>query len=440
MKTTILPVLIFLLLSRTTTAQQVTFYSHIAPIIHRNCTPCHRPGESGPFSLITYDDVARRANFIKKVTENRYMPPWKPDVHYSTFANERRLTDEEIQLIATWVNDKAPKGKPAKNQAAEMPAFTSGTQYSRAPDLVLKMNKPFLIKGDNIERFIVFRIPFELADSMNVEAVEFISGNKKLVHHANYAVCEAPPGIDINAGDDFVNVTEDDRSKNEQYKPLQQNMVYYGGWIPGSSYESYPKDMGWVMPRKGAILLTMHYAPQGKEASDISGINIFFTKRPVKRKINLISIGSGGVGEKDIDPYFYIQPNRIKTFSVKVTTPAMDQSLLYVWPHMHLLGKKFTAYAVTPQGDTIRLVSIPDWDFKWQELYRFKQLVKIPKGSVLTVEGTYDNTAQNPNNPFSPPQTIYSSGDMKSTDEMLTLVMLALPYEEGDETRPLDLP
>lgn len=118
----------------------------------------------------------------------------------------------------------------------------------------------------------------------------------------------------------------------------------------------------------------------------------------------------------------------------------MDQSLLYVWPHMHLLGKKFTAYAVTPQGDTIRLVNITDWDFKWQELYRFEHLVKIPKGSVLTVEGTYDNTAQNPNNPFSPPQTIYSSGDMKSTDEMLTLVMLALPYEAGDETRPLELP
>ncbi|MET6999739.1 c-type cytochrome [Chitinophaga defluvii] len=421
-------------------AQEVTFNKDIAPLIHRSCTPCHRPGESGPFSLITYEDVAKRASFIKTVTRNRYMPPWKPDVHDTLFINNRKLSEKEIQVIATWVNNKMPRGENRKNTTIPIPSFNTGTQYNRLPDLVLKMQRPFLIKGDNMERFIVFKIPYELPDSANVEAVEFISANKKLVHHANFAICAAPEKEDIHAGDDFINVTEDDRSKYIQYDAFQKNMVYYGGWIPGAAYESYPKGMGWVMPRKGVILLTMHYAPQGKEEQDISGLNLFFTKSTIKRKINLISIGSGGIGEKDIDPYFFIPAEKIKTFQVKVVTPGMDQSVLYVWPHMHLLGKKFRAYAVSPKGDTIQLVTIPEWDFNWQELYRFKHLVKIPQGSVLTVEGSYDNTSNNPNNPFHPPQTIYSSGDMKSTDEMLTLVMLTFPYQKGDETLELVQP
>jgi hypothetical protein len=105
---------------------------------------------------------------------------------------------------------------------------------------------------------------------------------------------------------------------------------------------------------------------------------------------------------------------------------------------MHYIGKVFTAYAVTPDGDTIPLVHIPRWDFRWQEIYRFRHLIKIPRGSTLTIEATYDNTADNPFNPFSPPRPIFSSGDMRSTDEMMTLMMVFLPYQDGDENIKLD--
>jgi len=106
---------------------------------------------------------------------------------------------------------------------------------------------------------------------------------------------------------------------------------------------------------------------------------------------------------------------------------------MYVWPHMHLLGKVFKAYGIAPSGDTIRLASIPDWDFRWQEIYKFRKLVRIPKGTRLHIEGTYDNTSANPFNPKSPPQTVFSGGDMRTDDEMLTLLMVFLPYQEGDE-------
>lgn len=415
-------------------AQLITWNQHIAPIIHSSCTPCHREGEAGPFSLITYDDVAKRAAFIKKVTQNRYMPPWKPDPHYSTFLNERRLTDEQIAMIANWADHNMPKGNaiPEDKPAASLIA---GTQYKRKPDLVLKMNKPFHIKGDNMERFIVYKVPFEIADSMNVEAVEFTSSNRKGIHHVNYEI-DAVPDLDIYNTDDYINLTEEPHSKYQQFVPFRKHMIYYGGWIPGSSYESYPPGVGWVMPKRGVMLLTVHYAPAGKDEDNISGIHIFFTKSAVKRSIMAVSFGSGGIGEKDIDPYFYIPANTVKSFKLKVTAPE-DQSVLYVWPHMHYLGKIFKAYGVTPKGDTIQLVSIHDWEFKWQEIYWFPKFVKIPKGTILTVEGTYDNTVNNSANPSSPPQLVYSNGDMKSVDEMLTLVMLYLPYKDGDENRAL---
>ncbi|WP_343667442.1 cytochrome c [Chitinophaga sp.] len=416
-----------IVLSFAASAQRITWYQHIAPIVHTNCTPCHRPDEAGPFSLITYEDVAKRAAMVKRVTQSRYMPPWKADPHYVNYANERRLTDEEIAMIANWADHQMPVGKNDKDK----PDTITTSKVSRLPDLELTMKQAFVIKGDNVERFIVYKIPFELPDSMNVEAIRFITNNRKLIHHANYEIDDVPE-LDLYNTVDYINLTEDDRNKYTQYVPYRHRMIYYGGWIPGASYESYPPGIGWRMPKRGVILLTLHFAPVGKEEKSISGVQLYFTKNKVKRDIRAVSIGSGGVGEKDIDPFFYIPANAVKTFKVKVKVPE-DQSLLYVWPHMHYLGKIFRAYSVTPANDTVRLVSIPDWNVAWQEMYWFPTLKKLPKGSTIYVEGTYDNTAENPANPNNPPQLIYSSGDMRSTDEMMTLVMIYLPYENGDE-------
>jgi hypothetical protein len=120
--------------------------------------------------------------------------------------------------------------------------------------------------------------------------------------------------------------------------------------------------------------------------------------------------------------------------------PGEDFSVMYVWPHMHLLGKTFKAFAVKPTGDTVKLSHIPDWDFRWQEIYRFKKLVPIPQGSRLFVQGTYDNTSNNPFNPNNPPRLVMSSGNMETTNEMLTMIMVFLPYRKGDENLVIDVP
>lgn len=418
-------------------AQEPTWYKDIEPIIQTKCAPCHRPGEAGPFSLLSWEDVAKRASFVKKVIQSRYMPPWRADRQYVHFVNERGLADNEIALISKWIDNKTPQGNPADYHP---PAHTpvNGTLYDRRPDLVLTADS-FHLAGDNGERFIIYKIPFELKDSSNVEAIEFFCSNKKLIHHANYAIQSVPDeNIPIKGGYPYVNLTDDDRTKVDQYMPYRKIMSYYGGYIPGTSYEYFPKEFGWVMPRRGVILLTVHYAPSATDESSVCGVNLFFKKTPITRVMKVVSFGSGGIGEGQIEPIFYIKPNAVQTFKLEVTNPNQDQSLLYVWPHMHLLGKEYKAFITTPAGDTIRLVHIPEWDFRWQEIYRFPHPVKVPKGSVIHLECTYDNTANNPSNPNSPPKAVFSMGDMKTKDEMMTMMMGFLPYKEGDEKISLE--
>ncbi|MEX6688265.1 cytochrome c [Danxiaibacter flavus] len=414
-------------------SQEVTFYKDIQPLIIRKCASCHKPGETAPFSLITYEDVAKRTSFIKDVVQQGYMPPWKPDNKYVHFANDRSLSKKEIDLIVKWIDNKSPEGKTLATPAVKKD-LNEGTLYNRKPDLVLKTTDSFLVKGDGGERFIIFKVPFELADSANIEAIEFVSNNKKLIHHVNYAIHPvADTLVSLSNTDSYINLTEDDRKKFDQYQPYRKTITYYGGWIPGASYEAYPKDFGWILPKRGVVLFTVHYAPTTKDEKSIVGVNLFFKKIPVKRPIKVISFGSRGIGEKSITPSFYIKANEKKTFTLDVKNPSEDFSIMYVWPHMHYIGKDFKAYLLTPAGDTTRLVHIPDWDFRWQEIYKFKKLVRVPKGSVIHIEGTYDNTAENPFNPHNPPQTVFSFGDMRSTDEMLTLMMVFLPYKPGDE-------
>ncbi|MEP6948711.1 MAG: cytochrome c [Ginsengibacter sp.] len=418
-------------------AQSVTFNKDIGPIIESKCANCHKPGESAPFNLLTYTDVAKRATFIAKVVDSKYMPPWKADDHYMAFANNRSLSDEQIKKIKNWVKNGAPKGNEPDYKITTL----DNTTYKRNPDLTLTVKNGYEVPGDNKERFIVYKIPFELPGENNVAAVEFFSNNKKIIHHANYAVHAVPDSsIDIYKTDDIINLTDDDRTKYSQYFPYKKIITYYGGWIPGTSYEEYPENFGWIMPKRGVILLTIHYSPLAKKIMSISGINLFFTKIPVKRKIKVISLGSGGIGEKDIVPEFhYIPANKISSYKLEILNPKENESVFYVWPHMHLIGKSFKAYAVFGvNNDTIPLVNIPEWDFRWQEIYRFKKPVLIPMGSRLVIEASYDNTSNNPFNPNDPPKIVTSEGDMKSDQEMMTLLMLYVPYEDGDENISLE--
>jgi hypothetical protein len=422
----------FLILARFTFGQT---YTDVQSIFASKCAPCHHAGGAAPFALTAYDDVKKRTSFIKEVISTGYMPPWKADTHYRDFANNRTLDPKDKAAILDWIASNAPKG----STAAVKTTVPQQEPLNRAPDLVLKTTTSFTVKGNNQERFIVYKIPFELPDTQNVEGLELYTNNKKIIHHINYGFYNVPgTAMDLRAGPEWIDTDTDSAGiESAAYGPLKRSMVYYSGWIPGTTNEFYPKQFGWVLPKRGVLLLTVHYSAIAGDEGSVVGVKLFFKQQPVQRSVRIISLGSGGIGESDITPHLVLFPNEVSTFHLKVKT-IETQSILYVWPHMHYLGKEFYAFAVTPEQDTINLVHIPAWDFRWQELYRMKKLVKIPAGSVINMVGVYDNTASNPANPNSPPKLVLSTADMKAADEMFTLMMIYVPYQTGDENISLE--
>jgi hypothetical protein len=207
-------------------------------------------------------------------------------------------------------------------------------------------------------------------------------------------------------------------------------MSFYAGWIPGAGPVSFSEEMGFMMPKKGMLMMTIHYAPSPVSEVDSSYLKIYYHEKPIKRQVYNVTLGTGGLGS--VDPPLVLRPETSSRHSVVVPID-QDISLISVWPHMHFLGKNFRSYALTPQNDTIRLIKINEWDFYWQEIYYFKNMVKIPKGSKIYVEATFDNSSNNIHNPFDPPRLVISKGNMATTDEMLTMMLMYLEYKQGDE-------
>jgi len=424
-----------------------TFSEDIAPIVFKNCSPCHRPGQAGPFPLLTYEDVARKASTIAAVTQSRYMPPWPADPSYREFLGQRVLTDSEIRTIGAWVENGAPPGDASKAPAP--PRFPEGSAFGK-PDLVVRVREAVRIPGDNRDRFMIVKIPYELPKDTFVRAIEFVPGNSRLIHHMNGHVVqyddeggksnpdEGPYSVDresvatLEDAYNAINLLNDDGS----YPWLTRSVANY---LPGAvSPAGYANGIGgWILKKRGAFLMRdIHYGPSPVEAEDRSYFNVFFADKPPERPTMEVQLGTLGVSE--IVPPLVIPPNTVKTFTTK-TVVQNDISLLTVNPHMHLLGKSFLAFAVTPGGDTIPLVKIPKWNFRWQYFYTFPKMLKIPKGSIITAVGEYDNTANNPNNPFSPPREVVgTNGSMRVTDEMFQLIITYVPYRPGDENISLD--
>ena len=421
-----------------------TFSKDIASIVYKNCTPCHRPGSGAPFDLLTYSDVKKHIHTIQQAVNERLMPPWPADTGYSHFISEKVLTSVELNLINSWITNGTPEGK--SSEIPRVPVFYNGSRFGK-PDLILKINSPYKIKGNNKDNFIMLKIPYELTADTFIRAIEIIPGNKKLVHHINAHLVQYAPNAkkNIYAGLPFVNTEVD--NKQTAYKKLNlenDNGTYpllipsVTNYLPGVETSFYPDGIGgFKMSKSGALLLdNIHYGPSPVDTSDNTSFNIFFSPHAPIRPVKEFILGTSGISK--VEPPLVVPPGVVKKFKTSYTVPE-DISLLTINPHMHLLGSSFLAYVVNTNADTIPLIRIPKWDFRWQYFYTFRKILKIAAGSTIVVEGVYDNTENNPLLPFHPPRTISEKdGSMRTTDEMFQFICTFLPYHTGDENISLE--
>lgn len=424
---------------------KVNFTEHVAPILYKNCVVCHRPNGGAHFDLVTYKDARKYGGALAYVTRERMMPPWPADPHYTEFAGQRIMEERDIQMLEKWVKDGFLPGPEDKMPA--LPDFPDGSTIGK-PDLRIPV-KPYYIPANSGDQFLIVKVPFELPADTYASVIEFVAGNGNVVHHVNGDMVkyDFDKKSNVYDGEYITSMVNDstvrmayDKLKlandDGTYPTLQRSVVNY---LPGVFGQLYPEGIGgYALPRKGAFLLNdLHYGfTKNVPIWDSSYINIFFAKSPPKRPVKEFQLGTLGVSP--VEPDLVVQPNTVKSVYSRYVVQE-DISILTVNPHMHMLGKSFKAYALKPDGDTIRLISIPRWDFNWQYFYTFKKMVKIPKGSTLVAEGVYDNTKQNMNNPYNPPRLVRdNSGSMRATDEMFQFIVSYLPYEPGDENISLE--
>ena len=418
----------------------VTF-ADVAPIIRAHCMPCHRSGQAGPFPLVTYMDVQRKLKTVRKMVLHRWMPPWPADTAYSRFVGERVLNARQIALIDKWVEQGAQVGDTSR--LPPVPVYPEGSLLGK-PDAVVWLSDTFHIPGDNRDRFIIAKAPFELPRDTFLRAVEFVPGNRRGVHHMNGAMVGYAQGAkrDNSAGSAYINADgiaslnayEALRLRNDDgtWPALTPNMVNY---LPGLSPALYPPGIGgYRIPRMGAFLMnTLDYGPSMKDTIDRSHFNLWFTPTAPERPMHELALGT--LGMSPVLPALIVPADSVMTFTTALVV-LRDISVLSINPHMHLLGKSFLAYAVTPRGDTIPLIRIKDWDFRWQYAYTFRHMLHLPRGSVIKAIAVFDNTKSNRNKPYDPPRMAREplTGHMRTTDEMLQFFVNYVDYRTGDET------
>lgn len=408
---------------------RLTYYENIQPIIAKNCAVCHRPGGIGPFNLVTYKDVAKRAEFVAKVTQIRYMPPFPADRNFQHYANERSLTEAEIEIIQQWVaqgsiegNERRAKGKGQKADTRMNDPVLIGMTSNRPPDLTLKMQNAFTVSNKGEEEFRYFHIPTGLKEDVMIEAIEFVPGNRKVVHHSRVMVDTSGRMAGLEGMDG-----SDPKLAEFQRIPMADEFLY--GWVPGNDRIQFPDGVAKKIKANSNLILYMHYSPSATFQTDQSMINLYFAKKPVEREVKSLILHE----QQITNPPFLIKANEKATFYMSLGPLKEDISAISILPHMHYLGKTFKSFSITPDGDLVPFIKIDNWDFNWQMTYQFDSLLRVPKGGVILAEASYDNTEGNPLNPFKPARD--TTFGWNTTSEMMEMVIYYVPYQKGDEKK-----
>ncbi len=397
-------------------SEPVTFNKHIAPIVLNDCAPCHRPGEAGPFSLLSYADVRDRASDVARVTAARYMPPWPPEPGYGEFAGQRRLTDEQVALIQRWVREGTAEG--AASDLPQKPRFAQGWQLGE-PDLVLEVGEPYTVPAEGTDVFRNFVVSSTVTGPRYVKALELRPGEKTVVHHANVLLDRTGSALVQDAGDPGPGFGGMDvELESDRFEPDSHFLF----WKPGTAAVSEPDGMAWRLDPDTDLVLNMHLQPSGKPEVIRPLVGLYFGDAPPTRHPMLLQLEHDGA----IDI-----PAGDRTFAVSdhYELP-VDVEVLAIYPHAHYLGKDVQAYASLPDGTRKWLVWIKDWDFNWQAVYRYARPVPLPKGSTVHMRITYDNSADNVRNPSQPPRRVRSGN--RSTDEMGHVWIQVLPRAADD--------
>jgi hypothetical protein len=420
----------WVILAASAAPNPVTFHKDVEPLLQARCQSCHRPGEAAPMSLLTYQDARPWAAAIKEAVLVRKMPPWFADPANGHFANDRRLSKEEVDTLVAWVDGGAKEGDP--KDAPKPLEFAEGWVMGK-PDLVIDMPEAYEVPASGTVEYTYFVVPTGFTEDRWVQQVEVRPGNKSVVHHIVMIV--RPTGVkyvsEAPIGHAYV-----PPKKETQHKPDTGQGILQGGqggiemvgvYVPGGLPYVLKPGQARLIPKGSDIIFQMHYTTNGKAVADRSRMGFIFAKEPpVERVVNAY------VGNMNL----HIPPQEANAQVNARVTFHEDTQLLSMFPHMHVRGKSFEYRATYPSGETETLLTVPKYDFNWQLTYYLKAPKVLPKGTVIECIAHYDNSVNNPYNP-DPKSDVYW-GDQTWEEMLAGFVDLAMPVNKTirDVTTP----
>src|SRR5262245_887217 len=381
-----------------------TFAEDVAPILYKNCTVCHHDGGMGPFSLISYDTAAAHADEIRDAVAERVMPPWHSTDPHGSFANDRRLSDEERNTILRWIDAGAKPGDLKK--LPPKPEYAGGWAIG-TPDLVVSMAEDFPIPASGTVDYQYFQMPVNIAEDKWVEAIEIMPSDREVVHHVlAYAAAPLPapaansapvaaastaaaPSPLLIRNRDQAQPPPAPRRDTTNARPERMGSLV-GGYVPGTNVTRFPT--GTAMRLRPGTVLTfqMHYTAHGHATHDRTSIGFRFAKAPPAEEI---------FASEFVNGQFKIPPG---AKDVAVPAEIGFSRPVRVWglmPHTHLRGTRWLYRLALPDSSSRVILDVPHYDFNWQTYYMFAKPLEIPAGGKITSMAWYDNSASNSHNP-----------------------------------------
>ena len=393
-------------------ARPVTFNEDIAPLIREKCGPCHRPEGAAPFSLLTYADVRQRVTQIATVTRSRFMPPWKAEPGYGDFIGQQPLTAREIDLIQHWMDGGAPEGPPR-----DLPPLPhAGPWQHGTPDLIVRLPEPYTLRAGGADVFRTFVVPLPIDGMRYVRGLEVRPDNPRIVHHANIRIDRTSTSRALDKMDPLPG--HEGMARSSEYPD-----GHVLGWTFGQVVAPLPKGLAWRLDPGTDLVLQLHLQPSGKPEVVQLSLGLYFSDTPPERTPSVLRLS-----RQDFDI-----PAGAPNYTIRDSyTLPVDVEVLAVQPHAHYRGRQIRATASLPNGATRWLLYIRDWDFRWQHVYRYVKPPILPKGTTITMEYTYDNSAGNPRNPEQPPKR--ARYGWESADEMGDFYVQVFTRDERDRT------
>lgn len=331
------------------------------------------------------------------------MPPWKPAPGYGHFVGERRLTQTEIDAVVKWADAGAPRGNPSGEPPK--PRFTSGWQLGE-PGLIVEMPKPYVVPAHADDQYVCFVLPVKIPADTYVRAIEFRPSNRKILHHALIFASNSHPArmeYPCFGTPGFIGASA------------------YGGWTPGSGVIAMPEGAAAKLRAGVDLVVQSHFHSRGEAEAEQSRIGFYFTATPPTKTVMDVGLVSKAIDIPPGDSNYKVRDH----FELPVDVLAIG-----IVPHAHYICRDMKGWAILPDGRRRWLIWIPQWDFNWQDQYRYAEPIPLPAGTRVEMEFTYDNSAANPHNPNQPPKRVTWGGG--SADEMAGLHIQVVPVRAED--------